>query len=97
MAKANEALGMIETKGFIALVEHTVVIRIPIRQEDVGLTGVQIATWDEVGRLAGKDHEATTGGDARCLGVGIALHAILRPDHHGSIQREVPHEGVHRP
>ena len=41
MAKANEALGMIETKGFIALVEATDAM--------IKAANVQFLGWDKVG------------------------------------------------
>jgi ethanolamine utilization protein EutM len=41
MAKANEALGMIETKGFIALVEATDAM--------LKAANVEFLTWDKVG------------------------------------------------
>ncbi len=91
MAKVNEALGMIETKGFIALVEATDAM--------LKAANVEFLSWDKVGSglataIVTGDvaavKAATDAGAAAARRVGelVSVHVIPRP--HANLEDVLP-------
>ena len=92
MAKAMEALGMIETKGFIALVEATDAM--------MKAANVKFLGWDKIGSglasvfvtgdvaavKAATDAGATA---AEKIGELVSVHVIPRP--HQEVEMIIPH------
>ena len=82
MAKANEALGMIETKGFIALIEATDAMMKAANVEFVGWDKVgsglvsSFVTGDVAAVKAATDAGATAAGR---IGEVVAVQVIPRP------------------
>ena len=82
MAKTNEAIGMLETKGFIALVEATDAM--------LKAANVQFAGWDKVGSglvsafVTGDVAAVKSATDAGAAAAGrigevVSVHVIPRP------------------
>jgi ethanolamine utilization protein EutM len=82
MAKANEAVGMIETKGFIALIEATDAM--------LKAANVQFVGWDKVGSglvtafVTGDVAAVKSATDAGAAAAGrigevVSVHVIPRP------------------
>ncbi len=91
MAKAPEALGMIETKGFIALVEASDAM--------MKAANVQFLGWDKVGSglvtafvtgdvAAVKAATDAGAAAARRVGELVSVHVIPRP--HADVDRVLP-------
>ena len=91
MAKTNEAIGMLETKGFIALVEATDAM--------LKAANVQFMGWDKVGSglvsafVTGDVAAVKSATDAGAAAAGrigevVAVHVIPRP--HQSLEDVLP-------
>ena len=91
MAKMNEALGMIETKGFVALVEATDAM---MKAANVSFIG-----WDKVGNglvtafvtgdvAAVKAATDAGAAAARRVGELVSVHVIPRP--HSNLEDALP-------
>ena len=91
MAKVNEALGMIETKGFISLLEATDAM--------LKAANVQLVGWDKVGSglvsafvtgdvAAVKSATDAGAAAARRVGELVSVHVIPRP--HTDVERVLP-------